>query len=198
MIYSKKEEVKQFKATINKKLNKKKHQKEDADLQLKTAQEDLKNAENNKKTLEDQLKNTKEKGAQEVVKNQIDTITKQVTEITTVVTSYTTTVTIVVDDIAKLESGAAAKEKDGEVKALESEGASVCGAATKAIGDLPLVKSETEEGKEISPSQPSGSSGHPGVISGITIKGDIGTSTSTTTTSTDISTQIIEKQETAS
>jgi hypothetical protein len=107
-------------------------------------------------------------------------------------------VTTVTSDITKLESGAAAKENDDEVKSLEKEGTDVCGAASKAIGDLPLVKSETEEGKEISPSQPSGSSGHPGVISGITIKGDIGTSTSTTTTSTDISTPIIEKLEPAS
>jgi predicted nucleic acid-binding Zn-ribbon protein len=43
---------------------------------------------------------------------------------------------------------------------------------------------------------------HPGVITGITIKGDVGsstttTSTSTSTTTTDISTTIIETQDTA-
>jgi len=57
------------------------------------------------------------------------------------------------------------------------------------------MKSETDEGKkgEKETTTPSPESSHPGVIKGITIKGDIGGTSTTTTGSTDISSQIIEK-----
>jgi hypothetical protein len=56
-----------------------------------------------------------------------------------------------------------------------------------------LIKEETDEGtKGSSVDTPTPETTHPGVIKGITIKGDIG-GTSTTSGSTDISTQIIEK-----
>ena len=56
-----------------------------------------------------------------------------------------------------------------------------------------MIKDETDEGtKGTSVETPTPESTHPGVIKGITIKGDIG-GTSTTSGTTDISTQIIEK-----
>lgn len=56
------------------------------------------------------------------------------------------------------------------------------------------MKSETDEGKAGTTSTtPTPETSHPGVIKGITIKGDIGGTSTTTTGSTDISTQIIEK-----
>jgi hypothetical protein len=57
-----------------------------------------------------------------------------------------------------------------------------------------LIKEETDEGtKGSSVDTPTPETSHPGVIKGITIKGDIGGTSTTSGGSTDISTQIIEK-----
>jgi DNA repair exonuclease SbcCD ATPase subunit len=150
----------------------------------------------NKKTLDDQLAKTKEKGEQEVIKNKIETTQKQVTEITTIVTTYTETVSKITTEITDMETGKVTKGKEDEVHALEEEGKSVCGDAGKALGELPLVKEESADGKTVVTEGTTAESSHPGVIGGLTIKGDIG-GTSTTTGQTDISTQIIEKYDTA-
>ena len=69
-----KEKAKQFRATVNKKLNKKKKMKEDAALTLKSAEEDLKTAEVNDKALDDQIKNTKDKAKIATIKVKKDEI----------------------------------------------------------------------------------------------------------------------------
>jgi hypothetical protein len=153
----------------------------------------LNGAEVNKKALEDQLKNTKEKGEIEVVKSKIETITKEVEEIKAVVTTYSATVKTLVTEVEDLESGKAVSTREEEVKLSEEEAAKLCGEASKSITKLPLMKEETIEGKS-DVVGPSPAPSHPGVISGVIIKGDIGgTSTTTTGGQTDISTQIIEK-----
>ena len=140
------------------------------------------------------MKSTKEKGEIEVLKNKIEVTTSEITEITTIVTTYTTTVTSYTTEITNLESGKTTAEYESEIKSIEGEQASACKAAQESINNLPLMKSETDEGKSgTSSSTPSPESSHPGVIKGITIKGDIGGTSTTTTGSTDISTQIIEK-----
>jgi hypothetical protein len=114
--------------------------------------------------------------------------------ITTIVTTYTTTVTTYSTEITNLESGKTTQEYESEIKTLEGSSASVCKAAQDGINNLPLMKSETDEGKIGSSSTtPSPESTHPGVIKGITIRGDIGGTSTTSTGSTDISTQIVEK-----
>jgi len=86
---------------------------------------------------------------------------------------------------------------ESEIKTLETAMTKACGSAVEELKQLPLIKEETDEGKKGTTSTtPTPEQTHPGVIKGITIKGDIG-GTSTTTGTTDISTQIIEKEETA-
>lgn len=86
-------------------------------------------------------------------------------------------------EVDDLESGKAVKTKESEVTLSEEEAKKVCGDATKSITKLPLLKSEekTEGGKEIETPAPVPS--HPGVITGVIIKGDIGGTSTTSTTS---------------
>ena len=82
---------------------------------------------------------------------------------------------------------------ESEIKSLEEEVTTLTKKSSEELKQLPLIKEETDEGqKGSSVDTPSPETTHPGVIKGITIKGDIG-GTSTTSGSTDISTQIIEK-----
>jgi hypothetical protein len=77
---------------------------------------------------------------------------------------------------------------ESEVKSLEEEVKTTTKEANDVINELPLMKSETDEGKKgTSSTTPAPESSHPGVIKGITIKGDIGGTSTTTTGSTDIS-----------
>jgi chromosome segregation ATPase len=157
----------------------------------------LKSKEQNKKALEDQLKNTKEKGEIEVIKNKIDVISSEITEVTNIVTTYTSTVNTYTTEITNIESGKTTTEYESEIKTLEEDLKRTTESAQEELKQLPLIKEETDAGKKgTSSTTPSPEQTHPGVIKGITIKGDIG-GTSTTTGTTDISTQIIEKEETA-
>jgi chromosome segregation ATPase len=134
------------------------------------------------------MKNTKEKGEIEVIKNKIEVATSEITEVTTIVTSYTTTVTTYTTEITDLESGKTTTEYESAIKTAQEDEKSSCKAASEEINNLPLMKSETDEGKKgTSTTTPSPETSHPGVIKGITIKGDIGGTSTTTTGSTDIS-----------
>lgn len=90
---SRREKVKQFKSTVNKKINKMKKWLEEKISEQTSAKEDLKTSETTLKTYEEQLKNTKETNEQEIIKVKIETITKEITEYTRIVSEISTTIT---------------------------------------------------------------------------------------------------------
>lgn len=212
-LVTKKEEVKQFKSTINKKINKKHHIREEAEVSVKTYEEDLKIISSKIHTYEEQVKNIKNEEEKTIITSKIETLKKEETTTRETVDHYTSTITSITTEITDLESGKTIHDREEEIKKLEEEVTTTITDAHKSIEKLPLIKSETEttreiteSGKEVTTSTTTTSTTsttttHPGVITGITIKGDIGGTTSTTTTTStggsDISVQIIEVQETA-
>lgn len=182
------EEFKQFKANINKRIAKKKKILEDANLQLKTSMEDLKNSMSNLQTLEYQLNKTTDAMQKMVIQTKITLVTNEITKYKQTIDTYNATVIKVTVEVQDLVSGKTTTIKQEEITKLESEVNKIMIEAMFTLSRLPLIQSEYESSG--SSSTMTSVSHYCGVIQGMTIKGDIGgstTSTSTTTTTSDIS-----------
>lgn len=198
-ITSAKEELKQFKATLNKRIQRKKMILEVNKMQLKTQQDEMYNNNATLATLEEQLKKTTSDSQKAVIKFKIETIKSEITKAESVIKLYNSTVEKIQTEITDLESGKTVFEMQSSITKLELDMTKLAIEASMAMQRLPLLMMESSSSSfGFSSSVSSSVSHHCGVVSGLSIKGDIGgTSTSTTTTS-DISTQIIEKEEYAS
>lgn len=195
-ITSLKEELKQFKSTLNKRIQRKKMILEVNKMQLKTQMEELYNSNATLITLEDQLKKTTTDGQKAVIKFKIETLKTEIAKFESIVKMYNSTVETLTTEITDLESGKTTIEMTTEITKVELEMQKLMIEASLAMTRLPLFTTELEDSRfGISSSTSASVSHHCGVYSGVTIKGDIGgTSTSTTTTS-DINSQIVEKEE---
>ena len=76
----KKEEFKQFKANINKKISKKKKILEDARLQLSTSKEELANAMSNLATLQSQLNRTTDAMQKMIINTKITLVNNEISK----------------------------------------------------------------------------------------------------------------------
>lgn len=68
-----------------------------------------------------------------------------------------------------MESGSDSKAQEAELKKLEADVEEMMKEATKAVQELPLVKSETNGTRKGSTIVPTSGSGRCGIIGGITI-----------------------------
>ncbi len=195
-ITSLKEELKQFKSTLNKRIQRKKMILEVNKMQLKTQMEELYNSNATLITLEDQLKKTTTDGQKAVIKFKIETLKTEIAKFESIVKMYNSTVETLTTEITDLESGKTTIEMTTEITKVELEMQKLMIEASLAMTRLPLFTTELEDSRfGISSSTSASVSHHCGVYSGVTIKGDIGGTSSSTTTSSDINSQIIEKEE---
>jgi hypothetical protein len=178
-----------------------------------SAIEDLRTSNTTRHTYEEELKNTKDTKVIEELKTKITTITNTINEQTRIVENYTSSITNITNTITDLESGKTTTTYEEEIRKFEEEVNILIIDSGKKLQELPLIRNETDtytsntgtyyNNTTTTGSTVTSSNTHPGVITGITIKGDVGSSTTTTTTTststttTDISTTIIETQDTA-
>jgi predicted nucleic acid-binding Zn-ribbon protein len=147
-------------------------------------------------TLEDQLKKTTTDGQKAVIKFKIETLKTEIAKFESIVKMYNSTVETLTTEITDLESGKTTIEMTTEITKVELEMQKLMIEASLAMTRLPLFTTELEDSRfGISSSTSASVSHHCGVYSGVTIKGDIGGTSSSTTTSSDINSQIIEKEE---
>lgn len=100
----------------------------------------------------------------------------------------------ITSEISSLENGSTIGDKLSELTTLEKEVSSVTSEASQALNKLPLLKSEAEQASEADSSViPAVVTGQPGVIKGITIKGNIGDSEASLSSGGDVTQQVIEK-----
>ena len=102
------------------------------------------------------------------------------------------------EEITELTTGKSVTSKEEEVKTLEKEVTSIITEATTSLNDLPIVKNEVTEtvtGEDGTTTTTTSSSttttvtsgtSYPGTVPSVTIKGNLGGSSSTTTSTTDV------------
>lgn len=120
-ITSLKEELKQFKATLNKRIQRKKMILEVNKMQLKTQMEELYNSNATLITLEDQLKKTTTDGQKAVIKFKIETLKTEIAKFESIVKMYNSTVETLTSEIKDLESGKTTIEMTTEITKVELE-----------------------------------------------------------------------------
>lgn len=131
-----------------------------------------------------------------IIQTKINLVTGEISRYNTSIATYNATVIKVTLEVEDLVSGKTTTVKMEEITKMESEVNKIMIEAMFTLSRLPLIQAEYDE--RGSSTTMTSISHYCGVIQGMTIKGDIGgssTSTSTTTSTSDISTQIIEKEE---
>jgi chromosome segregation ATPase len=196
---SKIEEVRQYKSSVNYKISKKTHLKEETVIQISAAREELKVSESTLFTYEEQLKTTKKESDRTVITKKIEEVKKEIETITFSITTFQKTIDTITSELTELTSGTTIKTKEEEIKNLQKEVTTITNQACTSLNKLPLVKAEvstttTDDGTTTTVTSgtttTTSSTCSPGVISGVSISGNLGASSTTTS---DISTQIIEK-----